>query len=113
MDTEESGWYAVRCIFELAGSDGGHAYEERVTLWHATSGEEAIARAEAEAVEYANIIEETPDRYLGVAQSFHLFEIPADGTEVFSLIRESELPPDAYVDAFFNTGTERQSPVGD
>src|SRR4051812_44803657 len=111
MDTEESGWFAVRCVFELSGSDDAHLYEERVTLWQASSAEEAIARAEAEANDYASVLEDAPDTYLGLAQPFHLFNPPTDGTEVFSLVRESVLPPRDYLDAFFDTGTECQDPV--
>jgi len=35
------------------------------------------------------------------------------GAEVFSLLRESDLEPDAYLDAFFDTGTERQTESGE
>jgi hypothetical protein len=31
---------------------------------------------------------------------------------VFSLMRDSDLEPDAYVDRFFNTGRERQADYG-
>jgi hypothetical protein len=49
---------------------------------------------------------------LGLAQAFHLF-VGADlddGAEVFSLMRTSDLPADEYVDRFFDTGDERQTP---
>ncbi len=75
----------------------------------AASADEAIERAEAEAVDYAASIEESPGVYLGLAQSFKLFDDPGDGAEVFSLMRTSGLDPEAYLDAFFDTGTERQS----
>jgi hypothetical protein len=86
-------------------------YEERITLWLAASAEEAIERAEAEAREYARTIEESPDSYLGIAQSYRLVDTPADGAEVFSLMRSSTLEPDEYLDTFFDTGTERQKTV--
>jgi len=86
-------------------------YEERITLWLAASAEEAIERAEAEAREYAGTIEESPDSYLGIAQSYRLVDAPADGAEVFSLMRSSALEPDEYLDTFFDTGTERQKTV--
>jgi hypothetical protein len=113
MGTEESGWFAVRCIFELSGSDDAHLYEERITLWQASSAEEAISRAETEATQYASDLEGSPDSYLGLAQSFHLFVEPADGAEVFSLLRESALPAGEYLNAFFDTGAEHQEQVGD
>jgi len=32
---------------------------------------------------------------------------PSSGAEVFSLVRDSELGTDEYLDSFFDTGTER------
>jgi hypothetical protein len=40
-----------------------------------------------------------------------LGEHPAHGAEVFSLMRDSELAPDDYIDRFFDTGQERQASV--
>lgn len=106
----EGGWYAVRCVFFDEPKDRRSAfYEERITLWRARSADDAIERAEAEALEYAAAIEESPSTYTGLAQCFHLFDEPSDGAEVFSLIRDSELDPDAYLDRFFDTGTEHQA----
>ncbi|MCU1601431.1 MAG: hypothetical protein JWO22_2140, partial [Frankiales bacterium] len=48
------------------------------------------------------------DEYLELAQAFELFDDPGHGAEVFSLMRTSRLEPDAYLDTFFDTGTERQ-----
>lgn len=101
-------WFSVRCVFASgrpAAGDTGQ-YEERVTLWRAASLDDAIARAEEEAREYASTIEESPDTYLGLAQAYMLADEPGDGAEVFSLIRRSELPHDEYLDAFFDTGDE-------
>ena len=103
-------WFAVRCLFEkgwLPDDQEDSVYEERITLWRATSVEEAVARAEAEARTYAAAIPDAPDRYLGLAQAFALSDGPADGAEVFSLLRGSTLPAEAYLDAFFDTGSER------
>ena len=103
-------WYAVRCVFRSAWAESSeglppdvHLYEERITLWQASSMEEAIALAEAEAGEYAG----EEDDYLDLAQAFKLFDEPTHGAEVFSLMRSSNLEPDAYLDAFFDTGDER------
>jgi hypothetical protein len=38
-------------------------------------------------------------------------EPPADGAEVFSLIRESELNPAEYLDSHFDTGLEHQQTI--
>jgi hypothetical protein len=43
-----------------------------------------------------------------MAQAFHLFDPPEHGAEVFSLIRETHLEPEAYLDSFFDTGRESQ-----
>jgi hypothetical protein len=93
-------WFAVRHVIK-----NRNAYEERITLWQAVSAEDAVARAEAEAAEYA--WEGTEP--LALYQSFELDEAPRDGAEVFSLIRRSDLSPDAYLDSFFATGSELET----
>jgi hypothetical protein len=99
-------WYAVRCIFGFKSPpEMAETYEERITLWQAPSDDEAIALAEREAHDYADDCDAI---YLGLAQSYRLVDQPAQGAEVFSLMRDSPLPPDHYRDAFFNAGTERQ-----
>lgn len=110
--TDDGQWYAVRCIFrqqfleDLEGADAS-IYEERITLWRARSGDHAIELAEEEAGEYAALLEAGVE-YLGLAQSYRLADEPGHGSEVFSLLRESELDREAYLDTFFDTGTERQ-----
>ena len=99
-------WYSVRCVFGSKG-DKGFAYEERLTLWHTDTFDHAIESAETEAASYAA---ETGSEYLGLAQVCQLGHHLTSGTEVFTLIRDSALPSDEYLDAFFDTGTERQSP---
>lgn len=103
-----------RCLFRknwppTDTSSDGHRYEERITVWQASSADEAIAKAEIEASEYAAVIEEAPDEYLGLAQSYALSDRPDQvGAEVFSLIRSSTLEPESYLDTFFDTGQEHQ-----
>jgi hypothetical protein len=115
-----SGWFAVRCVFRTGWpepaphSPPGHDYEERITLWRASSADEAIAKAEAEAETYASTIDEAPGEFLGLAQSYELFDRPdVDGAEAFSLIRRSFLDPDDYLTAFFDTGDERLTHADD
>jgi hypothetical protein len=93
---------------EGVSEDTERTYEERVTLWRAPSHDGAIERAEAEARDYAAVL--APAEYLGLAQSYRLSDAPADGVEVFSLLRDSELTPSDYLNAFFDTGSERQQP---
>lgn len=106
-------WYAVRCVFAVGWPPDarGKTYEERVTLWRAGSSEEAIERAEAEALEYAGTIDDSPSTYLELAQSYYLADEPGDGAEVYSLMRDSDLPPEEYLDTFFDTGSERQRAI--
>ena len=80
-------------------------YEERITLWMARDFDEAIARAEEDAREYAD---EIGLSYLGLAQCYLVAETPGDGAEVFSLIRDSDLAPQDYVTKYFDTGREHQ-----
>jgi len=107
---DEQAWFAVRCVLASGWASqevGRPLYEERITLWRAANVEDAVERAEAEAKTYAAAIEDAPDTDLGLAQAYRLTGEPGDGTEVFSLLRESRLPPEEYLDAFFDTGSER------
>jgi hypothetical protein len=102
-------WFGVRCVFELdpetrAGTDP-RAFEERITIWRASGFQMAIELAEAEAVDYATILHA---KYLGFAQAYKIEGPPTQSTEVFSLIRQSELAPRAYLSAFFDTGRENE-----
>lgn len=106
-----SGWFGVRCVFAVGWPPEaeGRSYEERVTLWRAASLEEAIGLAEGEAREYAATINDSPDTYLGLAQAYRMLDEPGHGAEVFSLVRDSGLGHEDYLDAFFDTGEERQA----
>jgi len=111
-------WFAVRCVFAARSNkpwgphdlpSGQSDYEERITLWQARSLDEAIERAEAEAEDYAAVLE---CEYLGLAQAYWLPDPPGAGVEVFSLIRRSSLGADPYLASFFETGAERQQTYG-
>ena len=81
-------------------------YEERLTLWQAESFAEAISLAEREAAEYSETVQVS---YVGLAQACGLAaDPPTSGSEVFSLLRGSDLAPKDYQDRFFDTGRERQ-----
>jgi hypothetical protein len=104
-----SGWAAVRCVFCFDYPDG-QIYEERITLWQTDDMDTAIALAEAEAEEYA---EPSHIEYAGLAQVYLLGDEPSNGAEVFSLMRDSELEPSDYLDAYFDTGGEHQRTAAD
>ena len=101
QENEAKRWFGVRCVFR----HGERTYEERVVIVLARDLDQAIAKAELEADEYAD---GSDAEYVGLAQAFALFDAPGDGVEVFSLMRDSDLPVDEYLDAFFDTGDERQ-----
>ena len=102
---------SVRSIVEWSSHPGREkrfVYEERITLWNASSMDEAIELAERESNDYAN---SKGFRDLGLFQAFWMFSELGDGpqgVEVFSLLRESDLPAEAYLDAFFDEGSEHQ-----
>lgn len=93
-------WHSVRCIIRFLPD----VYEERVTLWQATSLSSAIEAAEEEVAEY---IGDLGGEYLGLAQAYSLSDDPGHDGEVFSLTRTSELPPADYINRFFDTGDEQ------
>ncbi|MGH9104802.1 MAG: hypothetical protein ACRDZX_03000 [Acidimicrobiales bacterium] len=110
--SEEGDWFAVRCVFHHVHNrpggpqdlrPGEHAYEERVTLWFAATADDAIEMAETEAEQYASA---AGSDYTGLAQSYWLEDEPGHGEVAFSLMRKSQLQPDAYIDSFFDTGQE-------
>ena len=101
-----SAWFGVRCIFRFDPAEHGDAslFEERITVWEADSFDEAIEQAEREAEDYIAGL----GTYLGLAQAYELVETPSHGREVFSLMRESFLADDDYLEAFFTTGAEAE-----
>ncbi|MEU8123610.1 hypothetical protein AB0C21_33270 [Spirillospora sp. NPDC049024] len=108
---ERAGWYGVRCVFRLP-HDGEGLYEESVTVWRAASFDEAIAKAEAAARDYAQI---TAGQYLDFAQAYFVGddESISEVSEVFSLMRTSALGAEEYVTRHFDTGHERQGHSGE
>lgn len=98
-------WYGVRLIYHHK-NDLCNAYEEQIVIVRAESFAEAIEQAEILAEEYQS---ETTV-YTGHAMCFHIFDKSEErlshGTEVFSLIRKSDLEPSEYINRYYDTGTE-------
>ena len=98
--------YGVRMVFDLGPScesEPTHRYEARGTMGWARTLADAIVWAEREADDYCRILEVTS---LGLCQAF---EASTEGEiEAFSLVRESSLDPEDYLDTFFDTGAEYQ-----
>jgi hypothetical protein len=105
-------WFAVRCVFGQVGADDAQAgrdwtYEERITLWEASGPEEASSYAEDEARRHADFVDAV---YLGSARVYALNGPPGSGSEIYALLRGSELGPDDYVRRFVDTGRELPPP---
>ncbi|WLD10182.1 hypothetical protein [Planctellipticum variicoloris] len=104
--------FSVRCIFRwdsLPDRQAAHVYEERITLWRADNASAAIELADQEADRYSS---ESGAEFLNCLQAYELAEpFDAHGVEVFSLLRDSDLEPPAYIGTFFDTGFERQRPA--
>ena len=101
-------WYGAKCIFLHTQIDRcpGQVYEERVVLIKATSIDEAIERAESIAAGYARECEGCS--YTGFVDVFHIYdENIGDGSEVYSLMRTSDMGEDEYLNHFYDTDTER------
>jgi ankyrin repeat protein len=102
--------YTVRTLIKWekrSDQSKSYLYEERITAWNALSHVDAIKEAEKEVNEYAGDDSEA----LNLFQAYWLdddIELVTQGAEVFSLLRESDLEPADYINAFFDTGEERQ-----
>lgn len=103
--------YTVRTVIRLAprpDQTRKFLYEERITAWNAESLDAAIAEAEKEAIKYADDGAEALVLYQGYWLFDEIGSIP-QGSEVFSLLRQSDLEPSKYLDAFFDSGEEQQA----
>lgn len=95
-------WYGVRLIYQhygLSEEASQNVYEKRIVIVRAESGEAAIEIAE----EYSSKdYENETTEYLGCANSFNIFDengpCLGPGTEVFSVLQKSSLPPGDYLD---------------
>lgn len=100
-----SSWFAVRHVIQ-----NGRFFEERITLWHAVGFDAAIEAARKEAEAYCALDESWV--LLDLFQAYSLDgKRPDAGSEVFSLIRESELNSHDYIERFFATRTELQEEI--
>ena len=112
MSSEEP-WYGVRLIYRHSFASG-QTYEERILIIRAETAAQAIA--EAESISAREYEDENTER-LDYAMTFNIFDSNGPclgpGTEVFSLMRVSELSPNDYLDHFHNTGSERSLGIDD
>lgn len=104
-------WYAVRSVFlhpDLRGERRRkHVYEERIIVVRADSDAEAIRKGEREAKEYSKRLKSV--RRLKFVETFHLFgKALREGTEVFSLMRSSNLDGSRFLTRYFDDGSEHR-----
>jgi hypothetical protein len=104
-------WFAVQCFFVIeAGAvipERGQTYEERITLWQAENADEAAAKASRAADSYAA---DNGFQRVDYVTSYEMFDAPAEGSEVWSLIRDSWLPPKEYIERFVIAGDPHAVP---
>ena len=111
--SEHEPWFGVRLLYRHTRTRG-QTYEERILIVRSKTAEDAIETAESlSAQEYED---ETTER-LDYALSFNIFDCDGPclqhGTEVFSLMRDSRLTPDEYLDRFHDSGSERCQQIDD
>ena len=103
--------FSVRCVLKWPkqhSSKKQHTYEERITLWKSSNIDEAIRLAEQEAMIY---MDSKSRKCVILLQAFELYDELGEflnGIEVFSLIRDSDLPPSKYRRRHFATGHEHE-----
>lgn len=107
---ENKEWYGAKMIFKHIGVSNcvkKNLYEERIILVQAVSFNDAIKEAELEATEYISYDDST--KYLEFVNVFKLDEEDKIGnrTEVYSIMRESDLESNDYLDKFYDTGFEK------
>lgn len=98
----EQSWYGVRCVFrhrELG------VYEERLTLWRASSLDEAVSRGELEAHEYCADLDGV--EYTDFAEAYRMFGEPGRVPRSSPSCGRAGCPCGDYVGRFFATGAER------
>ena len=106
---DDVGWYSAKTVYRHRLVQDGvtkTVFEERVVLFRAANFEEAITKAEAEANDYCSTVEIAV--YLGFVSVYYLpEETVEEGTEIYSLMRDSDLSDTEYLTRFHDEGHER------
>lgn len=101
-------WYAVKCLFlhnDLKHRNGKNNFEERILLVKAKNFDDAIEKAEKEAIEYCEDLDDV--EYLNFCSAYHIAESRIlDLTEIYSLITTSDLDQIEYIKKYYDTGGE-------
>lgn len=106
---DDDGWYSAKTVYRHRLVQNGVAktlFEERVVLFRAANFEDAIAKTETEANRYCSAVENVV--YLDFVSVYYLpEETVGDGTEIYSLMRDSDLSDKEYLARFHDGGYER------
>jgi len=106
MSHNSNKWFSVRSIYKHTRF-AKQLYEERIVMFFCESIDKAVAEAEMEAAAYASMNDcEAGDLFSGYDSGL---DVVASKSEVFSLMRESDLEMGVYIDQFFDTGRERST----
>ncbi len=97
-------WFSARTVYEH-DRPGDGLFEERIVVLRAGSFDEALERAAVEGAAYATAVGCVYTGYVSVFEMVE--ETLGDGAEVFSLMRDSDLAAEDYIDRFYTTGDER------
>ncbi|MBT5018710.1 hypothetical protein N8590_03065 [bacterium] len=102
MNTEH--WYAVRSIWRYdapSTSERRYTYEERILLILAVNSDDAIEKSENKSKDYDG-------ECIGYQMAYEMDDgLLISGHELFSLMRDSDLSSDDYLNRFHDTGDER------
>jgi len=102
-------WFGAKTLYEHIGLAGPKSkkkvYEERVVVFRARDENEAMALAEEEARKYVANLKST--RYLGYVMLYITMEnVIRSGTEVYSLMRQTDLNPRAFQARYHDAKSE-------
>ncbi len=102
-------WFAVKCLFlhkDLKKRNGKSNYEERILLVKAKDFDEAIEKAENEALEYCDELGKDVE-YLKFCNAYHISESKiGNKTEIYSLITKSDLNKTDFINTHHDNGGE-------
>ncbi|MEZ6092920.1 MAG: hypothetical protein R3C03_01595 [Pirellulaceae bacterium] len=101
--SEHEPWFGVRLLYRHLRATG-QTFEERILIIRSPTAEDAIEATEKLSIQ--DYEHETTER-LGYAMTFNIFDCNGpslpNGSEVFSLIRDSDLTPAVYLDRFYDS----------
>jgi hypothetical protein len=107
-------FFSAKCVFRAEMIEDGQpvsVFEERIIFVKACEFDEAFDKAEKAGGKYAgkNQTEKNKTTFLACVGIFIVQDPVEDGVEVFSMLRESNMPSENYLKLHYQTGSERDS----